>query len=1794
MFNSTTSIIPIQNPELSSQSESSGYNWKTLTKAGLVFVTTTGAFLTLKATGSFSLINSWWKNSSSKTDLDESSALANINPSTQTYSVPVSEKQLPIAHQYIKREPSSNEAVIKISPEFQVNTYTASYQSGSSVAQLNDGKFVVIWQSNGQDGSDYGVYGQMFNANGIKYASEFRVNSHTTNYQGISCITGLTDGKFVVTWMSTGQDGDWGGIYAQMFNANGTKSASEFQVNTYTTGYQQQPSLASLNDGKFVAVWRSDIQDAGTCGIYGQLFNTDSSRYGSEFQVNTYTADHQTFPAVARLSDGKFVVTWISHGQDGDLQGIYGQMFNADGVKYLSEFQVNTYTTSDQELPSVTGLSDSKFVVAWKSNGQDGDSYGIYGQMFNANATKYASEFLVNTYTIGHQGGPSITALSDDKFTIMWHSYDQDGSTWGVYGQVFNADSNKYASEFQVNTYTTSSQTNPAVAGLTDRKFVVTWTSNEQDGDLEGIYGQMFKVDIAPVLENNNLVIGKGETITLTTNDLSATDEDDDDSTLTFTVSNVQHGQFELKSNPGTLITSFTQQQIIDRNIQFVHDDSNVAPTYKVSVDDGSLNTIPTHPSVTFSAYAPFQEEFRVNTYTTDAQRDFHVSSLNDEKFMVVWESKDGPGFHDIGVYGQLFDGNANKIGDEFQIDTYTISRQEDPSIARLNDGKLIVVWKSTGTSGQFYDANGNPVLSELTLSDWMNGPDVAALENGNFVVVYMAADGWLNGISGQLFNPDGDKIGNEFQVNTYTTNEQVTPSITALRDDEFVIMWESTDQDGDRDGIYGQLLRANGTKIGDEFRVNTHTIDRQYRASGTKISNDKFLATWYSENQDVSGSSIYGQYFYVNGTKIGGEFPVSSYSTLSSQLTCKGTQLSDGMFVLVFDSYFESFSGRQTVAQFFDEDGTKIGDEFMVNTPINGTTQYIPSVATLSDDKFVVVWETYVRDGDSYDGWGQLFKKDIAPILANNTLTIDENQTAVLTNYELSALDVDNDNLNLIFSTSNIQHGQFEIVSNGTMATEFTQQQVIDGDIRFIHDGGEEAPYYELSVSDGILSTPPISASITFTNVNDAPVLLNNNLSINQGETVDLSSSNLNATDVDNDDEALIFIMSDIQHCQFKLVNNGTAVTDFTQQQIIDNNIRFVHDGGKDAPSYNVTVSDGSLSTSPVPAAITFSLSESLASSSGESKVISSSSLSQSILNETSASTIKSSTSKSTISSSVSSVAPETSSTSESTILDSFSSIKSEASSRISTPLSSSEFSSGSESKSPLSSHSAIESTSTLSESSKSGIPSSTSSASQSTTQSKTSEFASTSTKEVSSTQDLFSSSNPATTINKSLLSIILGSIGGITSTSLGIFGAWLKYKKYKATSKMRRQNPLAAGIHKHLHLNISSFESEEGKKYLDVVKGIMGDLEKQGVATDEMDQEALRTLTLSSVKVIKDKIEPKKNWIGRKQIPIEDLEDKKDSITKKIVRKYAKEGKEIKLQIMDDKKEPSSLAKRSAEIDSSKLSKFKKIGQGAMGVVYKAKYHGSDVAVKQLPIIAADSEELGQFEQEAKLMKKLRHPHLVNFYGCYQDETHYSIVMEYVAGGSLDEILYDTQQPFTWYPTRWDVAHDIASAVSFLHSNQIIHRDLKSQNVLVYYEKDRTRAKIADVGIAKIIKQETISTMTKNAGTPLWMAPEVIEAQGEKKKITYDEKVDVYSYGIILSELINRNLPYSEVKNAFQIIPQVLEGKRPDFNEASAPISFIALMQRCWAQRAEERPKMQDVVETLDEIQQEVHSFV
>ena len=381
--------------------------------------------------------------------------------------------------------------------EVQVNTFINDNQQNPSIAILTNGDFVVTWDSNSQDRSYKGVYAQIFNPNGQKVRSEFRVNSHTANSQSNPSVVLLINGNFVITWTSNAQDGYGDGVYAQIFNSSGAKVGSEFQVNTYTYGNQWIPSIASLNNGNFVVTWPSDSQSY-FLGVYAQIFNINGRKVGPEFRVNNYRNDNQNKPSITSLFNEGFVITWQSENQDESGYGIYGQIFHSNGSKMGSEFQVNTYTNSDQLYPSVTSLTNGNIVVSWTSNYQEGDtsdSYnqrGVYAQIFTPSGQKIRSEFQVNTYTSSHQQRSSVAALTNGNFVISWISALQDGSQNGVYAQIFNSSGGKVEHEFRVNSYTNRNQLHPSITSSSGGGFIITWQSYNQDGNNYGIFAQRF------------------------------------------------------------------------------------------------------------------------------------------------------------------------------------------------------------------------------------------------------------------------------------------------------------------------------------------------------------------------------------------------------------------------------------------------------------------------------------------------------------------------------------------------------------------------------------------------------------------------------------------------------------------------------------------------------------------------------------------------------------------------------------------------------------------------------------------------------------------------------------------------------------------------------------------------------------------------------------------------------------------------------------------------------------------------------------------------------------------------------------------------------------------------------------------------------------------------------------------------------------------------------------------------------------------------------------------------------
>ena len=188
-----------------------------------------------------------------------------------------------------------------VGAEFRANTTTYSYQNGPSVAALAGGGFVVTWQSIGQDGSGAGVYGQVYDGSGAPVGAEFRANTYTTNDQFVPSAAALAGGGFVVTWQSIGQDGSDYGVYGQRYDGSGAAVGAEFLVNTTTASDQRYPSVAGLAGGGFVVTWQSIGQDGSGAGVYGQRYDASGAAVGAEFQANTYTTYNQANPSVAGL-----------------------------------------------------------------------------------------------------------------------------------------------------------------------------------------------------------------------------------------------------------------------------------------------------------------------------------------------------------------------------------------------------------------------------------------------------------------------------------------------------------------------------------------------------------------------------------------------------------------------------------------------------------------------------------------------------------------------------------------------------------------------------------------------------------------------------------------------------------------------------------------------------------------------------------------------------------------------------------------------------------------------------------------------------------------------------------------------------------------------------------------------------------------------------------------------------------------------------------------------------------------------------------------------------------------------------------------------------------------------------------------------------------------------------------------------------------------------------------------------------------------------------------------------------
>ncbi|ERN01567.1 hypothetical protein AMTRI_Chr03g55260 [Amborella trichopoda] len=287
--------------------------------------------------------------------------------------------------------------------------------------------------------------------------------------------------------------------------------------------------------------------------------------------------------------------------------------------------------------------------------------------------------------------------------------------------------------------------------------------------------------------------------------------------------------------------------------------------------------------------------------------------------------------------------------------------------------------------------------------------------------------------------------------------------------------------------------------------------------------------------------------------------------------------------------------------------------------------------------------------------------------------------------------------------------------------------------------------------------------------------------------------------------------------------------------------------------------------------------------------------------------------------------------------------------------------------------------------------------------------------------------------------------------------------------------------------------------------------------------------------------------------------------------------------------------------EIDLSKLDIRHVIAHGTYGTVYKGVYDGQDVAVKLLDWgedgVATEAEAAAlrtSFRQEVAVWHKLDHPNVTKFVGasmgtselkipannsanCYSSIPSRAccVVVEYLPGGTLKKFLIKNRRKKLAFKIVIQLALDLSRGLSYLHSKKIVHRDVKTENMLL--DASRT-LKIADFGVARVEAQNP-KDMTGETGTLGYMAPEVLNGK------PYNRRCDVYSFGICLWEIYCCEMPYPDLSFAEVSAAVVRQNLRPEIPRC-CPSSLVNVMRKCWDANSEKRPDMDEVVRLLEAI--------
>ncbi|MDO4584168.1 MAG: hypothetical protein Q4D62_08715 [Planctomycetia bacterium] len=837
----------------------------------------------------------------------------------------------------------------------------------ASVAMDDSGNFVVTWSQN--DGTDlkpdWNIYASLYDLNGTVIRSPFLVNTTTYSQQQYSQVSMSTEGEFVIVWQSQNQEGRKTGwdIYGQRFDSQGNAlgldgRGREFLVNTTTAQDQVFGSVAMDSHGGFVVTWTGYGQDgdaANQTNIYARRFDRETSSFGDEFLVNADTVVTQTtvdddgntitteisrannrvgnqkWSSVAVDTLGNYVITWTGFGQEGDSvkasNGIFAKRYSLDGTN-SDMFLVNTTIVNDQQRSRVAMDADGDFVIIWESfqEGQtatsaleEADNWGIYGQRF-VSAAKLAEnpdlygengqlekEFRVNATIIGDQQYANVTMTHTGDYFVNWYSNNS-----GLEGM------------YQSRTLLKTDDAGPVVVRVegNDKSVLIHNgdTIAEEISFIDITFGEQLLGQMADETDSLNSILNPNNwRITKDGKVLKAAD-------VIASIVNVGYGSTG-SENPQKDIFRVTFQKNLDAGEYVITLDERVSDRFENFLD-GDLDGTPGGDWVFSFTIDPQMQEWPVGQVA------------------------------DPGYFADDDSWVPNATASDYEGDTVTVWTNENGGISARID---YVKWDTS---------NGRTPLDEgsykqLVVTDESSAhfASVAMDASGNFVVTWTQNDGtdlkpdW--NIHAAVYDLNGDPIREDFLVNTTTADTQCYSQVAMDKDGDFVIVWQSYDETeaGTDWNIRGQRYNADGTEFGvvDEVQslnfynnwqgTFTLTFEEKTTAEIEFVGNPSACATIIQKELDKLATELNNAYkFTVNAGNL-------SQILITIESNTGNRDVSQISVQVVKDT---SSNAKSEVRAGKVIDGTS--GEFMVNETI-ALNQVFPTIAMDQDGNFVVSW---------------------------------------------------------------------------------------------------------------------------------------------------------------------------------------------------------------------------------------------------------------------------------------------------------------------------------------------------------------------------------------------------------------------------------------------------------------------------------------------------------------------------------------------------------------------------------------------------------------------------------------------------------------------------------------------------------------------------------------------------------------------------------------------------------------------------------------------------------------------